>query len=180
MTALRAPDDATLLARAVRPYAGKGAVYLTEGTVHRVAGNVVTDGRLRITESCYIDDTGHFNAAEFVISYNQMVYLTLAASVRDRLIPELYGWTMDDYWRRQLPNILITRMTTRFRRPIDPRAYRGRLVVTDTTFRHRSRPVIALQTAVTFTDDHGGEASGAVEIVLTDPPATSWSPNADH
>ncbi|GAA1479861.1 fatty acyl CoA thioesterase FcoT [Gordonia sinesedis] len=173
-------DDAALLARTVRPYAAKGAVYLTAAQVNSVDGEVVTEGSLGIAESCYIDDTGHFNAAEFVISYNQMIYLTLATAVRDRLIPELAGWTMDDYWRRQLPNVLITRMTTRFRRPIEPSAYRGRLVVTDTAFRNRSQPVIGLQTTITFTDDHGGAAFGDVEIALTDPPLTSWSTDADR
>ncbi|MGW6540873.1 FcoT family thioesterase [Streptomyces sp. NPDC055051] len=42
-------------------------------------------GMFTIPEPCYIDDTGHFNAVEFNICYNQLAYYTLAAMIRDRV-----------------------------------------------------------------------------------------------
>ena len=82
-------DDMVLLEQTMLPYAGKGTVYLNRAATHRRGGAVVTTGDLGFEQSCYIEETGHFNAVEFVISYNQLIYYTLAAAVRDHLVP---GW----------------------------------------------------------------------------------------
>jgi hypothetical protein len=166
-------DDTVLLDRTMTPYARKDTVYLKQATVVSLGDIIVCTGDLGFAHSCYIEETGHFNAVEFIISYNQLIYYTLAASVRDQLIPELSGWTMDDYWQRQLPSVLISKMTTRFRQPINSRSYRGVLKITDVEFRHRSRPALALQTTIEFTDDAAGNALGELEIVLVDLPAKS-------
>ncbi|MEV6774024.1 FcoT family thioesterase [Nocardia sp. NPDC051030] len=166
-------EDAELLARAMAPYAPKGTVYLREASVTVREGQVVGTGRFAITESCYIEETGHFNAVEFNISYNQLFYYTLAVAVRDKLIPELAHWSMDDYWRRQLPAVVITDLRSHYRRPIDARDYRAELTICEVEFRHRSRPLIALSTQVEFTDSGSGSAMGGVEIALLDPPQVS-------
>src|SRR2546422_760024 len=61
--------------------------YLHSATVEPGRNGVVVAGRgeFAISESCYIADTGHFNAVEFNICYNQIAYITLAHSV-------LHGW----------------------------------------------------------------------------------------
>ena len=80
---------------------------------------------------------------------------------------------MQDYWDRQLPSVLISRMSTRYRRPINSRSYRGTLRITDVQFRNRSRPLLVLQTDVEFDDDGVGSVLGEVEIVLVDLPLKS-------
>ncbi|MGY4712711.1 FcoT family thioesterase [Mycolicibacterium sp. CBM1] len=165
--------DDVLLSRTMAPYVSKDTVYLKRATVQRCEGVVIGSGEMGFARSCYIEETGHFNAVEFIISYNQLFYYTLAASVRDDLIPELAGWTMDDYWQRQLPSILISKIATRFRQPINARAYRGDLTITDVEFRNRSRPLLALQTTIEFSDDGVGSAVGELEIVLVDLPTNS-------
>ncbi|OYN76044.1 FcoT family thioesterase [Mycolicibacterium sphagni] len=166
-------DDSVLLNRTMTPYVGKDTVYLKHATVARRENLIVGTGELGFDRSCYIEETGHFNAVEFIISYNQLIYYTLAASVRDHLIPELSSWTMDDYWQRQLPSVLISKMSTRFRQPINSRSYRGVLTITDIEFRQRSRPLLALQTTIEFSDDGVGSAVGELEIVLVDLPTNS-------
>ena len=42
---------------------------------------IVGKGRFSIPESCYIDDTGHFNAVEFNICYNQLAYVLFAGVI---------------------------------------------------------------------------------------------------
>ncbi|GED98582.1 FcoT family thioesterase [Gordonia crocea] len=159
-----------LLAQAMRPYSSKKAVYLRSATVAAENRGVIASGNFSIEESCYIDDTGHFNAAEFVISYNQLAYVALAHVVRDSLLPEFAGWTMADYWRRQLPNVLITELSSRYRRPINPRGFSGELRILAAEWAGRSRPYLRLDTTVAFRDDGGGSASGAVVLAVTDPP----------
>lgn len=164
-------DDVVLLTRTMAPYAGKDTIYLQRAAVERRGHNVVGTGDFAFRKSCYIEETGHFNAVEFIISYNQLIYYTLAASVRDGLIPQLSNWDLTDYWARQLPSVLISKITTRFRQPINSRAYHGVLTITDVEFRERSRPLIALQTTVEFSDDGIGSALGDIEIALVDLPA---------
>ncbi|MFR9749933.1 FcoT family thioesterase [Nocardia sp. 004] len=164
------PEDIALLERAMRPYAHKDTVYLHRARAEHRGEHVVGAGDFAIAQSCYIDDTGHFNAVEFTISYNQLFYYTLAAAIRDRFIPELADWSLDDYWVRQLPSVLISRFDSHYRRPIDPHAYHAELTIGAVEFRHRSRPLLALRTHVEFTDTATGSASGDIEIVLVDPP----------
>ncbi|MEV0294823.1 FcoT family thioesterase [Nocardia sp. NPDC050710] len=163
-------DDIALLARTMRPYVRKGTVYLKQARATRRGDTVVGVGEFGIAEPCYIDDTGHFNAVEFNISFNQIFYYTLAAAIRDRLIPELANWTLDDYWERQLPAILITRFDSRYRRPIGSRAYTAELTIGRVEFRNRTRPLFAVQSHIEFTDAAAGCASGDIEVVLLDPP----------
>ncbi|GEE00600.1 hypothetical protein nbrc107696_10460 [Gordonia spumicola] len=163
------PADADLLDRAMSPYVGKGAVLLHSIQVALTDDTLTADGEFRIGESCYIDDTGHFNAVEFVISYNQLMYAALAHVVRDDLHPAFADWSLDDYWSRQLPNVFITRLDSRYRRPLNPRAYRGRFTVADFTYRNRSQPVLGFTSHIEFVDELGGHAYGDVDIALTDP-----------
>ncbi|WP_446223084.1 FcoT family thioesterase [Nocardia sp. IBHARD005] len=165
-------EDIELLARTMRPYVSKGTVYLERARAIRRGDTVVGTGEFGIAEPCYIVDTGHFNAVEFNISFNQLFYYTVAAAIRDKLIPELANWTLEDYWERQLPAILITRLASRFRRPIGSRAYTAELTIGRVEFRNRSRPVFVVQSHIEFADATGGCASGDIEIVLLDPPGT--------
>lgn len=84
-------------------------------------------GRLGIAESCYIADTGHFNAVEFNISYNQLVYVLIAEIVARGWDPAFEGWSLTDFHRRQLPDILIHSFQSRFSTQMDRRAYLGRV-----------------------------------------------------
>jgi hypothetical protein len=157
-------DDA-LLERVLRPYRAKGCVYLT--SLHSTAGDdgvVRGFGELEIGESCYIDDTGHLNAAEVVICFNQLLYTLLAVSVRDHLLPVFDGWTADDYWRRQLDGVLITRFTSTFSRPISPRRFRGEIGFVRAM---RDGALIWLETTFAFGDDAGGTCSGGVRVAVT-------------
>ena len=164
-------DDVALLDRTMTPYAGKNTIYLKRAAVERRGDIVIGTGDFGFQQSCYIEETGHFNAVEFIISYNQLIYYTLAASVRDGLIPQLSNWDLADYWDRQLPSVLISKMTTRFRRPIDSRSYHGVLTITGVEFRERSRPLLALQTTIEFSDARIGGALGDIEIALIDLPS---------
>ena len=46
------------------------------------AGLISAKGRFSIPDSCYIDDTGHFNAVEFNICFNQLAYVPSASASR--------------------------------------------------------------------------------------------------
>ncbi len=172
MTAARtqAPPDAddALLEQVLHCYKPH-CRYLTAMSVSEVDGQLRGVGELTIDESCYIDDTGHLNAVEVNIAYNQMLYHVIATAVRDRLDPVFATWTMDDYWRRRLPDILITKLVSRFRSPVDPRGFHGEITFTGVTQRRlnsESPPLIALDTVFRFWDDRAGRSEGEVTVAI--------------
>lgn len=173
-------SDASLLKRVLTPYR-ENCRYLKSGVVS-VSGQPVSNGvataacEFEINDSCYIDDTGHFNSVEFNICYNQMFYYIAAKAVQDQLFAPFDQWTMQDYWDRQLPNILIVRLSSSFRRVINARHFFGEIDVTKIVERQRGSGVgmlIIADTACRFWDYKGGECRGEVKIAITDAPAKS-------
>lgn len=163
--------DAGLLARTMQPYVGKGAAYLSDPHVRIVDGVLTGTGRFCIPEPCYIDETGHFNAAEFVICYNQLMYYTLAAAVRDGLSSHFAHWTLDEYWAKQLPDVLITSLDSKFSRPIASAGFTGEFTIAAAQERTTSRRILFLDTTIGFSDDQGGCAEGNVRLAVIEPPA---------
>jgi FcoT-like thioesterase domain len=182
--AARYPNDPELLSRVLRPYRAKNCEYLRSVTVtmdgDAVTGGAGTPGGLltaacefEIAESCYIDDTGHFNAVEFNICYNQMAYYVLAKSVQEGLMEPFSQWSIDDFWERQLSNILITDFRSSFRSAMSGQIFHGELKVLAVTQWDGSDvrdPLISLRTECRYWDEHGGECRGDVSAAITNPP----------
>jgi FcoT-like thioesterase domain len=163
------PVDAPLLDRVLQPYRAKNCTYLQSLRTGNDQGVVRGEGEFAIAQSCYIDDTGHLNAAEVIICFNQVLYTLLAISIRDRLIPALADWTEDEYWARQLDGVLITRQSTTFTRPISPRAFHGEVVLGQALTGRlggSAQPLVSLQTRFRFGDDGGGACHGEVRVAV--------------
>lgn len=162
--------DGALLPQVLRPYKPH-CKYLRSATVSTRTGRVAARCELAIPESCYIDDTGHLNAVEVNISYNQMMYYAVAKTVKERLLDEFAGWTMDDYWRHQLPDILIARFSGTFRRPINARAFSGEIEFLSVERRTPGgRPLLVADTVYRYWDEAGGRCDGTVKLAFVDAP----------
>ncbi|MBW1597478.1 FcoT family thioesterase [Streptomyces sp. JJ38] len=165
----RHPTDGPLLTRVLRPYK-PGCAYLRSAEVTVSGdGRLAVHGTFSIPESCYIDDTGHLNAVEVNIAYNQMMYYAVAKSVKERLLPEFGDWTLEDYWRHQLPDILIVRFHSTFRRPVSPRDFTGSMEFTGFSRPRRTadaRPMVLADTAFRYADAAGGRCDGEVRLAL--------------
>lgn len=169
---MQCPDDRFLRERVLHPYAGQ-AQSLRSAEVHGDTNTVTAYCEFGIEDSTRIDDTGHFNAMEFVVSYTQAAYYLIAKSVQEHLLPVFDEWTMTDYWARQLPNVLITEMRTRHPVPIDARKYEGELSFTrirERPARPGKRALIVVETECEFSDEFGGRAEGEIRLAITDPP----------
>ncbi|MBH1937505.1 FcoT family thioesterase [Streptomyces sp. AV19] len=159
-------NDAELLERVLKPYKAH-CKYLTSATVSVVDGRVTARCAFGIPESCYIDDTGHLNAVEVNISYNQMMYYAVAKSVKEKLLEEFGSWTLEDYWRHQLPDILIARFAGNFRRPINARAFSGEFAFASVERRAPGgTPMILADTRYRYWDDAGGRCDGEVKLAF--------------
>ena len=122
-------------------------------------------GQLGIPESCYIDDTGHFNSVEFNLCFNQLFYTLVGHCVDRKLLPTLEALSLEEYLRRQLPDVLIHSFSSVFKRPIDTRAFEGRIALHSITDRGR---FVFFKTSCSFWDAQGGYARGEVTLVLVD------------
>ena len=165
---LETAHDADLLDDVLRVYR-PSARYLRQMT-HRFGGkNIVGAAELAIEESCYIDETGHLNAVDALIGYNQMAYLTIATLIRHSIGPVFSEWSMADFRRRHLPDMVIADSRFTFTRPIDSRRFRAELSFDNIeTYRVRSRQRIALTTSVVFGNDTLGGCRGEVRVVIVD------------
>lgn len=164
----REVDDQELIGHVLQPYRDHSR-YLRNARVTSQPDGVSAQGRFSIAESCYIDDTGHFNAVEFNICYNQLGYYLLAKCIEDDLFDAFSAWSMADFWERQLSDVLIYRLSSRFRRMINPRSFEGEIVFRKprVSARPNNSPIMSLETACSFWDDDGGSADGTGKTVFT-------------
>lgn len=159
------------------PYEAKGCVYVDEEWIESdlveglppasaIGGAVRGRARFSISTSCYIDDTGHFNAVEFNICYNQIAYVFLAHCARRKLLTGMEEIDLPTYRRLQLPGILISRISSSFRWAIDPRRFEGEVVLDSIEPR---RNYWSLETSVRFFDAKEGHAEGQVQLAFLRP-----------
>lgn len=163
--------DLDFLDRIVDPYRARNTIYLREAWQVPVESGVAVRGRFSIHETCYIDDTGHFNAVESLICYNQLMYAAVAVAIRDQRFSAFDGWTLDDFWRMQLPDVLIRRQSIAYHRPLHAPDFSATVRLLEADETRRADAMVRIPTTVTFADDHGGAADGTVDLVLVRCPA---------
>ncbi|WP_394828819.1 FcoT family thioesterase [Pendulispora albinea] len=156
------PVEPEFIEQILRPYVNKGCVYLKSAVTEISEAGVSIYADFSIPESCYIDSTGHFNAVEFNICLNQMFYLACADGVRRKALPAMHAWSVDTFKQKQLPAMLITRLHSRFRKPINAVSFQGKGTIV--RMRKLSSKFIHTQTTAVFSDPAGGLADGDIEF----------------
>ncbi|GGK08945.1 hypothetical protein GCM10011583_46250 [Streptomyces camponoticapitis] len=170
--------DEELLHRVLTPYRAKRCEYLTSATVTsegdpRDGGRLSAACTFEIPESCYIDDTGHFNSVEFNICFNQMAYYLMAKSVKESLVEPFSRWTLDQFWTRQLADVFITDFKSTFRKAMRGRRFKGEIEIVDIAewdANDLREALVILRTRCHYADEHGGESHGEVTAAVTNPP----------
>ncbi|MFI6339637.1 FcoT family thioesterase [Streptomyces sp. NPDC050535] len=169
-TAVGHRTDEELLTRVLAPYKGH-CKYLRSALVTADAGLASAHCEFAIPESCYIDDTGHLNSVEVNIAYNQMMYYLVAKSVKEGLLSGFEDWTLDDFWRHQLPDILIARFAGTFRRPVNPRSFMGEMEFRSVTRRTPGgTPLLHAETAYRYWDAGAGRCDGEATLAFVNVP----------
>lgn len=166
-SAVKYPDDPALLKRVMSPYKDhcqymKTATLKAEGNLDE-GESLTGNARFQIPESCYIDDTGHFNAVEFNICYNQLMYYTIAKAVKEQAAEMFSHWDMDMYWLRQLPDILIADFKSTFKRPLESKNFYGEI---EFVASRSIRTFQYINTLIRFNDDGKGYCEGAVKLAI--------------
>ena len=117
---------------------------------------------LSVPVSCYIDDTGHFNAVEFNICYNQMMYLLMAHGVEQGIL-DIGIADLAEFKQRMLSDILIIEMKNKFRQAIcDDKIY-GTVSIHQCVLK---RNLYIVKTSCQFFDSKGGKQFGDVTAAV--------------
>ncbi|WP_327693508.1 (2E)-enoyl-ACP glycyltransferase [Streptomyces sp. NBC_00459] len=163
--------DEALLAQVLAPYKDH-CKYLRSAVVTETDGRASVRCEFAIPESCYIDDTGHLNSVEVNICYNQMMYYLVAKSVQEGLGSGFRSWTLDDFWKHQLPDILIARFAASFRRPVNPREFSGEMEFRSVTRRAPAAgsPFLHADTAFRYWDAESGRCDGEATLAFVNVP----------
>ena len=135
------------------------------------AGPLVTiEGNFSIAESCYIDDTGHFNAVEFNICYNQLAYVLfgkcIQAGIFHRVIPdwaERVNLTFDNFLKYQLSSMFIAKIEGSFLKPLNGKNFKARLTITRILWTDQTAFV---HTQISFSDTFGIKSKGPVLLAF--------------
>ncbi|MHA7651513.1 FcoT family thioesterase [Mycobacterium sp. ML4] len=165
-----APIEENLLVKVLDPYSYKGCRYLIDASYKAAPDSVLAYGNFSISEPAYIRSTGHFNAAELILCFNQLAYTAFAPAILNEEIPVLRGWSISDYFDHQLPSMLIKNTASRFKRMIHAQKFSARLLCRDFEVIERRLRYLSIKCAIEFWDEYGGAASGEVELAALNIP----------
>jgi len=157
-------DDA-LMRDVLQPYFDN-TTYLKSADVYIDSTNkgiVTGKGWFEIPSSCYIADTGHFNSVEFNISYNQIMYYVIAVAVKHQAMRAFDNWTLETYFKKQLPDILIVNFKSKFRSPLNSKRFYGEIDFVDTK---QSNSFVFIKTYCRYSNQQDGKINCEGEIDL--------------
>jgi hypothetical protein len=178
----------TFAAEILKPYR-QNATYLKSAEITQVNDKsamtpgsdqklVVGKGRFSIPESCYIDDTGHFNAVEFNICYNQLAYVLFAGCIDAGLMHKVRAGeveipSMMEFKRHQLPAMMIVSLESRYFKQLNSKDFTAELTISKISAVGNAWFFF---TTITFSDSEGVKAKGSVTLAFS----PSYNPNQVH
>ncbi len=175
----------SILYQVLKPYIRTQTDYLKHASVtegNRKGSELFSaTGSYQIPYSCYIDSTGHFNAVEFIICYNQLAYLSFGHLIstgtlhdlpikplNDEVKGLLHNLTYSAFLRQQLASMFIVKTDLTFKAPVSPERFYGTLTISRMLYR---RGTFFVKTHCAFADDGPGQAHG--DIMLAYPAMTA-------
>lgn len=91
---------------------------------------ILSYSRLGVDKPWYCDDTGHMNAVELNLSFNQLMYVTIGHSICNGWIPELNDKSQDYFFEKYWEDFLITKIESKFKAPVNVSEFSGLLRIT--------------------------------------------------
>ncbi|MHA7665967.1 FcoT family thioesterase [Mycolicibacterium sp. HS_4_1] len=164
------PIAEDLLARVLEPYSYKGCRYLIDAQYRATDDSMLAVGNFSIPEPVYIRSTGHFNAVELVLCFNQLAYSAFAPAVARGEVAGMRGWSVEQYFEHQLPSMLIRATSSRYKRPINAQKFSARLVCKDIEIVERTWRYLKIPCAIEYFDEDGGSAFGEFELAVLNIP----------
>ncbi|MEO8174593.1 MAG: FcoT family thioesterase [Sediminibacterium sp.] len=131
---------------------------------------VTIEGIFSIAESCYIDDTGHFNAVEFNICYNQLAYVLFGKCIQSGIFQKVVpDWedrvnlTYESFLKYQLSSMFIAKIEGNFLKPLNARNFHATLTIRRIMWTNQTAFV---HTQISYSDAKGVKSKGAVLLAF--------------
>jgi FcoT-like thioesterase domain len=170
--------DNNLINKVLKGYLNKDTIYLKEARVDcglsKLENNNVdysVHAALSIGHPCYYKDeieeannSRHFNAVEFAICANQIIYAGLYHAVDKNLLHFLSDLSKDENHLEKLLDIYIVRMESSYKSVLNPANFSATWKIQKAK---KMQKLILIKTTIRFFDCNGGLAFGEIDLALT-------------
>ena len=75
---------------------------------------------LGVDEPWYCNNTGHLNAVDLNLCFNQMMYILIGEGIASGRIPFLKKWNQEDFFRFYWSDFVIAKISSTFKKPLQP------------------------------------------------------------
>ncbi len=122
------------------------------------------EGKFLIKQSAYLNlgvSSGHLNAIDALICYNQLAYVSIANAIKYKKIPKFSNISFEYFEKSMLQGVMYKLDTVVFRKPINTASdFYGRIVISDIK---RFKNTYFLNTSYDFEN---GKATANVNIAM--------------
>ena len=118
--------SAEIIRKALITYVAKNTQYLTKAQICKKDNTVILNADFSINESCYLSPgSGHFNAVEALMCFNQMIYVSLLAGIENKMFYFYNNITPDDFNQHRREVYILEFEKMKFRKQIDNKHFQG-------------------------------------------------------
>lgn len=123
MTATVSED---IINKALVTYIAKNTRYITHAKVSKKDNIITLKAQFTINESCYLSPgSGHFNAVEAIMCFNQMIYVALLGGIEQKMFDFYQGITPDEFNLHRRKVYLLEFDKIKFKKQIDNHSFNG-------------------------------------------------------
>ncbi len=117
-----------IINKALVTYIAKNTRYITQAQVYNTADIVNLTAQFSIKESCYLSPgSGHFNAVEALMCFNQMIYVALLAGIEKKMFPFYADITPDEFNEHRRRVYILEFEKIKFKKQINNNLFYGHL-----------------------------------------------------
>ncbi|MBE6455031.1 MAG: hypothetical protein E7014_01070 [Alphaproteobacteria bacterium] len=115
-----------IIKKALITYSAKNTRYLTTASISQSDNIIKLNATFSIKESCYLSPaSGHFNAIEALMCFNQMVYVQLLGGINEKMF-DFYQNITPDYFNQNRRKVYILDFEkVKFKKQIDNNLFYG-------------------------------------------------------
>jgi len=127
-TAINVSED--IINRALVTYLAKNTRYVINAQISKINDTVNLTADFSIKESCYLSPaSGHFNAVEALMCFNQMLYVALLGGINEKMFSFYEHITPDDFNRHRRKVYLLEFEKIKFKKQINNEFFHGRITL---------------------------------------------------
>jgi len=115
-----------IINKALITYIAKNTRYMTKAQIDKKENTIVLKANFSIEESCYLYPySGHFNAVEALMCFNQMLYVALLGGIKKKMFSFYDHITPDEFNLHRQQVYILEIEKNKFKKQIDNNHFQG-------------------------------------------------------